>query len=423
MEILKLIAKWTVIVLFCIIALDAAAYAITAAMAHSARGALLRETDLDLSKHRPANVPTEEVLDGRLREAAKPLFLFELKEFPKVLFNRGDVERVPEDVIARYVAKLDTMAETFDRIEELLALPYYISHPTAVGAEDEDPDYWPIPNLIAARGVVSCTCLAAGARAYSGDRDGAFRMLRIARKMIERFREVKPYNLVSALCTASHVWMYARAVSQVAKYAGDDPRCREHVEFLLGFHIKDSFLEALECGIAIFVAQFRRPTAWDRELHHVPAFYLATPLFNLDRRYYMRSWTRIISDWHKPTPELLRLYALPSPDPPGLYLFSPYVGTDFCSIVSTAATTEAAVRLAACTVGIEEYRAKHGSLPKTLQDAPIVGGAETTTDPCTGQLLRYRLTGASYVLYSAGKDQLDSGGDIDRDLVWSREAK
>lgn len=69
----------------------------------------------------------------------------------------------------------------------------------------------------------------------------------------------------------------------------------------------------------------------------------------------------------------------------------------------------AAMRLLRGELALAEFRAAHGSYPASLTELAGVPPL-SLTDPFSGQPLRYRRTGASYLLYSIGPDGKDDGG-------------
>ncbi|MGQ9525973.1 MAG: hypothetical protein ACUVTZ_14205 [Armatimonadota bacterium] len=75
---------------------------------------------------------------------------------------------------------------------------------------------------------------------------------------------------------------------------------------------------------------------------------------------------------------------------------------------STRAQAEVAVMQAALAVHL--YRLKTGHFPLSLGDVQKAVGRPLLNDPFTDGLLRYRLNGRGYVLYSVGPNRRDDGG-------------
>ncbi len=91
--------------------------------------------------------------------------------------------------------------------------------------------------------------------------------------------------------------------------------------------------------------------------------------------------------------------------------------------------------MAITALGIERYRLKNGRVPESLRDLGEYGGAPRI-DPMDGTPLKYKRSGDdSFVLYSAGRNGLDDGGNAEKfeeategvlggkDLVWPTAAE
>jgi hypothetical protein len=84
---------------------------------------------------------------------------------------------------------------------------------------------------------------------------------------------------------------------------------------------------------------------------------------------------------------------------------------------------EAMLDLAQLGLLIEQYKAKNGSLPATIDDIASELGGSVPVDPFTGGPYRYRPSGDTFLLYSVGRNLSDDGGKHDYDftggdIVW-----
>lgn len=72
-----------------------------------------------------------------------------------------------------------------------------------------------------------------------------------------------------------------------------------------------------------------------------------------------------------------------------------------------SAVTVTRLRLIACAAAVRAYRMRHGSYPRTLEQA---GVADLNQDPITGGQFIYRTGAKGFLLYSVGVDGKDDGG-------------
>ncbi len=80
------------------------------------------------------------------------------------------------------------------------------------------------------------------------------------------------------------------------------------------------------------------------------------------------------------------------------------------------------MQLAVVGLALEEFRARNGAYPESLDELRLPPGA--TTDPFGGKPFVYRPGKASVLLYSVGQDGADGGGQTrgksgERDVVWA----
>ncbi len=92
---------------------------------------------------------------------------------------------------------------------------------------------------------------------------------------------------------------------------------------------------------------------------------------------------------------------------------------NFGNLWAAAAENQFHRRCLIIACSLERYRLQHGEFPASLD--PVLGGlaAFQLSDPARpGHLPGYRREGPGYVLWSAGKDGKNDGGDVDKDWLW-----
>lgn len=90
-------------------------------------------------------------------------------------------------------------------------------------------------------------------------------------------------------------------------------------------------------------------------------------------------------------------------------------------IINRDAQHTARMRLIQTALAIEQFRLKHGELPKQLQDLKPDYLKDIPLDPFDEKELRYSKTADGYLLYSVGPNQVDDGGYLALPLI-SKEA-
>jgi hypothetical protein len=86
--------------------------------------------------------------------------------------------------------------------------------------------------------------------------------------------------------------------------------------------------------------------------------------------------------------------------------------------VIAGALSTAEQRCVICAIAAERYRKIHGEFPQSLTQielnmfAPSVQQSLHTTDPFSGQLLKYSVTEDGILIYSVGSDLTDDGGSM-----------
>ena len=110
-----------------------------------------------------------------------------------------------------------------------------------------------------------------------------------------------------------------------------------------------------------------------------------------------------LPEWRSFSKALLRLVPLPS------------------DLIADEAGAVAGLQAARLGLGCRLCRLKTGKYPETLDE--LAEGLpeqfpELPADPCTGEPFRYRRTGKGCLVWSAGRDRADDGGDPKTDLVF-----
>ncbi len=87
---------------------------------------------------------------------------------------------------------------------------------------------------------------------------------------------------------------------------------------------------------------------------------------------------------------------------------------------------EAMLDLMQIGIFVEQYKARTGSFPDTLDAIAEDLGGSVPVDPFSGKSYRYRPLGATFLLYSIGANRLDDGGTHDfreGDILWRGQQK
>lgn len=107
--------------------------------------------------------------------------------------------------------------------------------------------------------------------------------------------------------------------------------------------------------------------------------------------------------------------------------FSPYarlMGNMPNSSMRSQANMEAQLQLLQIGLTLEQRQAETGELPDTLEALSATFPEEILTDPFTGERFRYRPDNGGFLIYSAGRNQVDDGGEHDYthgDIVWRHD--
>ncbi len=179
----------------------------------------------------------------------------------------------------------------------------------------------------------------------------------------------------------------------------------------------DTFQEDEWTGQASLLGSFRSPS-WRRDLlsyvgtdnyradiHAAPLQAVRYPF--LSRRDILSDYTRYMDD---AVADAGRPYAAPDPAPPG-DLFSLRFASPYRLVRHRATGDETQNALLTAALALRAYRVEHGAYPPTLN--ALVPGylSRVPDDPFAASgPLRYKVSGAKYVLYSIGPDGRDDGG-------------
>jgi hypothetical protein len=89
--------------------------------------------------------------------------------------------------------------------------------------------------------------------------------------------------------------------------------------------------------------------------------------------------------------------------------------------MQSQADLETQLQLLQIGLTLEQRQAETGDVPDTLEALSAMFPEETLIDPFTGERFRYRPQNGGFLLYSAGRNQVDDGGEHDYthgDIVW-----
>jgi hypothetical protein len=145
--------------------------------------------------------------------------------------------------------------------------------------------------------------------------------------------------------------------------------------------------------------------------------FVARPLARRTGVAAMRLYADAVDAARRPWPErLLALERLRDPEPPFLNLVPlPWRAAEqvhrLSSVIAGAVAASRALRVA---LAVERQRGT-APAPAALQDVELIGDPAAYEDPFTGETVRYRRDDAAYVVYSVGRDRVDSGGTLAAD--------
>ena len=111
---------------------------------------------------------------------------------------------------------------------------------------------------------------------------------------------------------------------------------------------------------------------------------------------------------------------------PHTLVYSRHLLPSLTRLSEAQARHEAVIDLIQIGILVEQYKAREGHYPDTLDDIASSLGGSVPVDPFSGKGYRYRPLGSTFLLYSIGRNRLDDGGTRDRhymkgDIVWREE--
>ncbi len=151
---------------------------------------------------------------------------------------------------------------------------------------------------------------------------------------------------------------------------------------------------------------------------------LARPWLNMDEEAFAETIGRIGEAWGLPyyqAKPLMEQIEREVEDLPRTRVLSREYLPSLTRAVEAQARNEAQLDLFQMGLSIEQYHARNGAYPTTLDAIASDVGGRVPVDPFTGQPYIYKPSGDSFLLYSVGSNAVDDGGKFDYrtgDLVW-----
>lgn len=140
---------------------------------------------------------------------------------------------------------------------------------------------------------------------------------------------------------------------------------------------------------------------------------LARPWLNMDEEAYAETMAEIQEASRLPYYEAALLMEQVNRDIESLPItrvWSRQILPALPRAIEAQARDEAMLQLMRVGLSVELYRAENGSYPVSLDALTPTLGGSLPIDPYTGQPLVYRTSGEGFVLYSAGQNRVDDGG-------------
>jgi hypothetical protein len=142
----------------------------------------------------------------------------------------------------------------------------------------------------------------------------------------------------------------------------------------------------------------------------------AAPAFVVDRPWHTRQFNRQLA-WYA---QVLDVVDLPWParidaiDRVDYFnLDDPFTRERMKKYVENVVSSLAMVRSYRTAVAVERFQRAHaGQLPASLSDLVPSYLSSAPVDPFTGQPIRFSASADAYVVYSAGLNRTDNGGDV-----------
>lgn len=106
-------------------------------------------------------------------------------------------------------------------------------------------------------------------------------------------------------------------------------------------------------------------------------------------------------------------------DIPRTAIFTRLAAPGLEGILEITAEYQVLLQLGQIGLALEDYRARHGSYPETLDKSGL--SREMIEDPFSGQAFVYRPSERGVLLYSLGRNRLDDQATHRKDLIWQVE--
>lgn len=106
-------------------------------------------------------------------------------------------------------------------------------------------------------------------------------------------------------------------------------------------------------------------------------------------------------------------------DIPRTAIFTRLAAPGLEGILERTAEYQVLLQLGQIGLALEDYRARHGSYPETLDKSGL--SREMIEDPFSGQAFVYRPSERGVLLYSLGRNRLDDQATHRKDLIWQVE--
>jgi hypothetical protein len=180
----------------------------------------------------------------------------------------------------------------------------------------------------------------------------------------------------------------------------------------------DSFAGEMYFGLTVFAAQRAgEPTGIPKEFDFGPPK-------EADEQAYVKAMKQLRSaarlPYYKAAPGFGKMQQEIENVPEDVH-YTRQIVTPFVSACIAQARHEATIDLARIGILLEQYKAKEGSYPLTLDPIAEHFGGTLPIDPFTGRGYIYRPSFDSFLLYSVGENLRDDGGTHDYkrgDIVW-----
>jgi hypothetical protein len=293
-------------------------------------------------------------------------------------------------------------------------------HASAVGAchFPHDPDEGAAMPLIEhgeIKSLVRCFCVRAQVRAEEGDWQGAIDDLKTARQIEECL--TYPVMLTVQVRSGCERMIEAATERCVAATWSKNRQALGQFRGLAETVPTFDFLQAMRGSAYVEIASAKNQDLVDKDRNGI----LDTA--HLEHReipdtwrerealaQQLKSWTTLFTQLAPgETRTKAILAAFDSRHPTEVSLSAPFLGfldNDFEDTYDEPLMTESAWRCLDDLIGVLEYRASHGSFPKSLEEA----AGKDLIDPFTGKSLVYKITGSAVRIYSFGPDGVDDNG-------------